>query len=249
MLLVTDNPGETTGALGIVSLEDVIEELIGEEIIDETDLFLDVANKIKVVRRPQIRTGAAKKLTPLLKDAADRRARRDSSNARQMSRTASEAGSEPPSDENRGLTAAVRDYGTISGAGATTPRRRPSVPHRLGSLNSTALAFDKVKIKGVSGVKRLEAMEAIKQNLEQMGNKVVIETSDNSGTNSGANTPAQQHGDERLTNGAALNNAKGGDSTVTITATATLRNGTDREADLQDAVEQDLNAPLLEESR
>lgn len=67
MMLVTDHPGENSGALGIVSLEDVIEELIGEEIIDETDLFLDVANKIKVVRRPQIRTGAAKKLTPLLK--------------------------------------------------------------------------------------------------------------------------------------------------------------------------------------
>ena len=67
MMLVTEHPGENGGALGIVSLEDVIEELIGEEIIDETDLFLDVANKIKVVRRPQIRTGAAKKLTPLLK--------------------------------------------------------------------------------------------------------------------------------------------------------------------------------------
>ena len=67
MLLVTDNPGEPSGALGIVSLEDVVEEVIGEEIIDETDLFLDVANKIKVVRKPQMRTGAAKKLTPLLK--------------------------------------------------------------------------------------------------------------------------------------------------------------------------------------
>ena len=67
MLLVTSSPGEDSGAMGIVSLEDVIEELIGEEIIDETDLFLDDANKIKVVRRPQIRTGAAKKLTPLLR--------------------------------------------------------------------------------------------------------------------------------------------------------------------------------------
>lgn len=77
MMLVTEFPGENKGALGIVSLEDVIEELIGEEIIDETDLFLDVANKIKVVRRPQIRTGAAKKLTPLLKGkpAADRERR------------------------------------------------------------------------------------------------------------------------------------------------------------------------------
>lgn len=29
MLLVTQNPGEPSGAMGIVSLEDVIEELIG----------------------------------------------------------------------------------------------------------------------------------------------------------------------------------------------------------------------------
>lgn len=47
--------------------------MTGEEIIDETDLFLDVANKIKVVRRPIIRTGAAKKLTPLLRDVAEKR--------------------------------------------------------------------------------------------------------------------------------------------------------------------------------
>jgi hypothetical protein len=38
---------------------DVIEEVIGEEIIDETDVFVDVHNKIKVVRnRPQQGTSA-----------------------------------------------------------------------------------------------------------------------------------------------------------------------------------------------
>ena len=246
MLLVTDTPGEDPGALGIVSLEDVIEELIGEEIIDETDLFLDVANKIKVVRRPQIRTGAAKKLTPLLKDAANRRvaganARRDSSTARQLSRTNSEAGSDAPFGSNP-PTGAVRDYGTLTNAGASTPRRRPSVPHRLGSLNSTAVAFDKVKIKGVSGVKKLEAMEAIRQNLEAIGSTVVHVEGAESGQNSGATTPQVIVESPGPT---ANGNAKNGDSTVTITATATLRNGTEREAELQQALEQDENAPLL----
>ena len=42
MVLVSDYPGQDKGALGVVTLEDVIEELIGEEIIDESDVFVDV---------------------------------------------------------------------------------------------------------------------------------------------------------------------------------------------------------------
>uniref|UniRef100_A0A1D1YTD7 Protein MAM3 n=1 Tax=Anthurium amnicola TaxID=1678845 RepID=A0A1D1YTD7_9ARAE len=52
MVLVSDDPGSEGGAIGILTLEDVIEELIGEEIIDETDVYVDVHNKIKVERRP-----------------------------------------------------------------------------------------------------------------------------------------------------------------------------------------------------
>ncbi|WFD03789.1 cell agglutination protein Mam3 [Malassezia obtusa] len=51
MILVSLHPGEPTGALGVVTLEDIIEEMIGEEIVDETDVFVDVHNKIKVVRQ------------------------------------------------------------------------------------------------------------------------------------------------------------------------------------------------------
>nr|POE49191.1 protein mam3 [Quercus suber] len=50
MVLVSDFPGTSTGALGVVTLEDVIEELIGEEIIDESDVFVDVH---KAIRRLQ----------------------------------------------------------------------------------------------------------------------------------------------------------------------------------------------------
>ena len=47
MVLVSESPGEEYGALGVVTLEDVIEELIGEEIVDETDVFVDVSRHLK----------------------------------------------------------------------------------------------------------------------------------------------------------------------------------------------------------
>lgn len=50
MAIVSNNPGGYGGALGVITLEDVIESLIGEEIVDETDVFVDVHKKIKVNR-------------------------------------------------------------------------------------------------------------------------------------------------------------------------------------------------------
>lgn len=47
MVLVSDFPGQDRGAMGVVTLEDVIEELIGEEIIDESDVFVDVHKAIR----------------------------------------------------------------------------------------------------------------------------------------------------------------------------------------------------------
>lgn len=47
MIVVSNHPGAPEGALGVLTLEDVIEELIGEEIIDESDVYIDVHRAIK----------------------------------------------------------------------------------------------------------------------------------------------------------------------------------------------------------
>ncbi|KAJ1664490.1 hypothetical protein EV178_004102 [Coemansia sp. RSA 1646] len=61
--------------LGIITLEDVIEELIQEEIIDETDVFVDMRRKIKVMRAvkhaQQVSTTIAVTATPVSNDAVD----------------------------------------------------------------------------------------------------------------------------------------------------------------------------------
>ncbi|KAK5625884.1 hypothetical protein RRF57_001600 [Xylaria bambusicola] len=47
MVLISEYPGDDHGALGVVTLEDVIEELIGEEIVDESDVYVDVHKAIR----------------------------------------------------------------------------------------------------------------------------------------------------------------------------------------------------------
>ncbi|KAI0477190.1 hypothetical protein GGR56DRAFT_636209 [Xylariaceae sp. FL0804] len=47
MVLISETPGEDRGAIGVITLEDVIEELIGEEIIDESDVYVDVHKAIR----------------------------------------------------------------------------------------------------------------------------------------------------------------------------------------------------------
>jgi metal transporter CNNM len=69
MVLVSEYPGENFGALGVVTLEDVIEELIGEEIIDESDVFIDVHKAIRRLNpAPKARIARGYSITGSIRD-------------------------------------------------------------------------------------------------------------------------------------------------------------------------------------
>ncbi|KAG0002175.1 hypothetical protein BGZ79_003461 [Entomortierella chlamydospora] len=70
MAIVTSEPGGFGVPVGVITLEDVIEELLGEEIVDESDVYVDVHNKIKVIRKPPRNINMIKSLKTLLQSPA-----------------------------------------------------------------------------------------------------------------------------------------------------------------------------------
>jgi Mg2+/Co2+ transporter CorC len=70
MAIVTSEPGGFGHPVGVITLEDVIEELLGEEIVDESDVYVDIHNKIRVIRKPSKNVKVIKNLKSLLQSPA-----------------------------------------------------------------------------------------------------------------------------------------------------------------------------------
>ncbi|CAO2647541.1 Nn.00g084630.m01.CDS01 [Neocucurbitaria sp. VM-36] len=100
MVLVSEYPAEARGAVGVVTLEDVIEELIGEEIIDESDVFIDVHKAIRrMAPAPRARVPRSKIVADLSRRPSEQPATEGESEAEHNGTTAPRKSSMPETSD------------------------------------------------------------------------------------------------------------------------------------------------------
>jgi len=124
MIIISETPGEPTGAIGVLTLEDVIEELIGEEIVDESDVYVDINKNIK---RKQPGPLSKRHLTSYLHNLYQR------GGATASKRNSLES-QDPPSD----LLSRLERHGSQATVISSTPKNKGSSVKQHGDHESTA---------------------------------------------------------------------------------------------------------------
>jgi metal transporter CNNM len=125
MIVVSELPGEPTGAVGVLTLEDVIEELIGEEIVDESDVYVDINKNIKRKQPgPLSKRNLMSYLHHLYKSSASNSKRNSIDSNRETFQSLTLAQSPIPNL----FTPASPPLGTVTEASAATKGWKPKNP-------------------------------------------------------------------------------------------------------------------------
>ncbi|KAL1801336.1 hypothetical protein ACET3X_001678 [Alternaria dauci] len=143
MVLVSEFPAEARGAVGVVTLEDVIEELIGEEIIDESDVFIDVHKAIRrMAPAPRARVPRGKVVTDISRKPSEAQAVDTASDSEPNGKTALRKTSLPEMPEGHPKPSFLLRRRSSGSKGGVSPLRTddPTIIQHLKHLGPSNVA-------------------------------------------------------------------------------------------------------------
>jgi metal transporter CNNM len=143
MVLVSEFPAEARGAVGVVTLEDVIEELIGEEIIDESDVFIDVHKAIRrMAPAPRARVPRGKVITDISRKPSEAQAVDTETDSEQNGKPSLRKTSLPEMPEGHPKPSFLLRRRSSGSKGGASPLRSddPSVMQHLKHLGPSNVA-------------------------------------------------------------------------------------------------------------